>query len=509
MLRLVEDGWYEGVYHGKQGVFPSNYVERISEITTTANNNNNIATTNGHNVSNESISNSSLAENDISNEEKKKNKKVLGIGFGDIFSGKQIELKTKENFNNSNGNNVNGNKSFQSPTILKKSLNDELLLDSEKQTGKQTNNNNSSSNGLAEKKRPRAKVLYEYLPTQPDELKLSVGELIFILDKNLEDEGWWKGESASTGQIGVFPDNFVEEIPAVEQPLNGSFKKKNNGNGTNNNVVLMPQSTNTIAPETTSSAPIGGAVPIHYTDSQSSSLASSSSTSSSNNSLPRATDRVLKQPATNLLVAESAEPIKLDQEAVDDANSKLTHIKKARQFNKRPPSFRNKSKEDKSNEESGAESTQQSPTASAEHSILTTVNGTARENHQKELANAVNKKLLLSESRNQTPSPMPPSYSASQQHHNSSTSVGLIDDIGFLKQELESVRKNSTQIQNDYRLVQAELVDMKRVHEEQMRKMQKRLQDMVTEIDEEKKTRLALQVELERLKKTIMNSQNS
>jgi len=31
VLRLVEDGWYEGIYNGKKGVFPSNYVERIAE----------------------------------------------------------------------------------------------------------------------------------------------------------------------------------------------------------------------------------------------------------------------------------------------------------------------------------------------------------------------------------------------------------------------------------------------------------------------------------------------
>ena len=29
VLRLVEDGWYEGICNGKQGVFPSNYVVKI------------------------------------------------------------------------------------------------------------------------------------------------------------------------------------------------------------------------------------------------------------------------------------------------------------------------------------------------------------------------------------------------------------------------------------------------------------------------------------------------
>jgi hypothetical protein len=47
VIRLVEDGWYEGVFAGRQGVFPSNYVEKVAEpiltttTTTTINNNNN------------------------------------------------------------------------------------------------------------------------------------------------------------------------------------------------------------------------------------------------------------------------------------------------------------------------------------------------------------------------------------------------------------------------------------------------------------------------------------
>lgn len=29
-----------------------------------------------------------------------------------------------------------------------------------------------------------------------------------MLEKELEDSGWWKGEL--NGKVGVFPDNFVE-----------------------------------------------------------------------------------------------------------------------------------------------------------------------------------------------------------------------------------------------------------------------------------------------------------
>jgi uncharacterized protein YgiM (DUF1202 family) len=66
VLRLVEDGWYEGIYHGKQGVFPSNYVEKINNIEN-ANNSTQPATTTHHNMSSESLSNSSLIESNDAN----------------------------------------------------------------------------------------------------------------------------------------------------------------------------------------------------------------------------------------------------------------------------------------------------------------------------------------------------------------------------------------------------------------------------------------------------------
>jgi hypothetical protein len=63
VVRLVEDGWYEGIYAGQQGVFPSNYVEKLITSTTPDNNN----TINGviSNESNESLNSNSnsLIEN--------------------------------------------------------------------------------------------------------------------------------------------------------------------------------------------------------------------------------------------------------------------------------------------------------------------------------------------------------------------------------------------------------------------------------------------------------------
>ncbi|XP_052242477.1 uncharacterized protein LOC127852563 [Dreissena polymorpha] len=56
----------------------------------------------------------------------------------------------------------------------------------------------------------KALVRYSYVGEHEDELSLTEGEIINVLDKDLEDSGWWRGEI--NGRVGVFPDNFVELI---------------------------------------------------------------------------------------------------------------------------------------------------------------------------------------------------------------------------------------------------------------------------------------------------------
>jgi hypothetical protein len=56
----------------------------------------------------------------------------------------------------------------------------------------------------------KARVLFDYKKAADDELTLTVNDIVTVLDKNLEDEGWWKGEL--NGRIGVFPgkiSNFI------------------------------------------------------------------------------------------------------------------------------------------------------------------------------------------------------------------------------------------------------------------------------------------------------------
>ncbi|KAH3803702.1 hypothetical protein DPMN_131969, partial [Dreissena polymorpha] len=66
----------------------------------------------------------------------------------------------------------------------------------------------------------KAQVRYPYVGEHEDELSLTEGEIINVLDKDLEDSGWWRGEI--NGRVGVFPGNFVElinEVPRHHSPI--------------------------------------------------------------------------------------------------------------------------------------------------------------------------------------------------------------------------------------------------------------------------------------------------
>ncbi|KAG0714415.1 SH3 domain-containing kinase-binding protein 1 [Chionoecetes opilio] len=76
--------------------------------------------------------------------------------------------------------------------------------------------------------RELARVLFCYVAEHEDELDLMPGDIVTVLCKDVEDKGWWKGELL--GNMGIFPDNFVELLssdevakpPRPEKPKKGS-----------------------------------------------------------------------------------------------------------------------------------------------------------------------------------------------------------------------------------------------------------------------------------------------
>uniref|UniRef100_A0A667Z0L0 Osteoclast-stimulating factor 1 n=1 Tax=Myripristis murdjan TaxID=586833 RepID=A0A667Z0L0_9TELE len=57
-------------------------------------------------------------------------------------------------------------------------------------------------------------VMFDYKAQTDDELALKKGDIVMIISKETEDEGWWEGEL--NGRRGFFPDNFVMVIPPVD-----------------------------------------------------------------------------------------------------------------------------------------------------------------------------------------------------------------------------------------------------------------------------------------------------
>lgn len=54
-------------------------------------------------------------------------------------------------------------------------------------------------------------VMFDYKAKAADELELKKGDVVALLNKETEDEGWWEGEL--NGRRGFFPDNFVMVLP--------------------------------------------------------------------------------------------------------------------------------------------------------------------------------------------------------------------------------------------------------------------------------------------------------
>ncbi|XP_023271025.1 SH3 domain-containing protein 21 isoform X1 [Seriola lalandi dorsalis] len=63
-------------------------------------------------------------------------------------------------------------------------------------------------------------VMFDYKAKAEDELELKQGDVVVVLRKETEDEGWWEGEL--NGRCGFFPDNFVMVIPTVDSLQSGT-----------------------------------------------------------------------------------------------------------------------------------------------------------------------------------------------------------------------------------------------------------------------------------------------
>ncbi|NXT03556.1 SH3K1 protein, partial [Jacana jacana] len=121
-------------------------------------------------------------------------KKVKGVGFGDIFKDKPIKLRPRsievENdflpVDKSVGKKLPPATATQEPTKVE--------VDSRT------------------KSKEYCKVIFPYEAQNDDELTIREGDVVTLISKDCIDVGWWEGEL--NGRRGVFPDNFVKLLPS-------------------------------------------------------------------------------------------------------------------------------------------------------------------------------------------------------------------------------------------------------------------------------------------------------
>uniref|UniRef100_UPI0037E93BA6 SH3 domain-containing kinase-binding protein 1 isoform X2 n=1 Tax=Semicossyphus pulcher TaxID=241346 RepID=UPI0037E93BA6 len=211
IIAEVEEGWWEGSLNGKTGMFPSNFTKEVQAESETPS----LDTSQEELRSGRTSKDSPGSESDGGDSRSETGsaeiqpKKVRGFGFGDIFKDQPIKLRPRSMDVESEGDKVN-----------------------EKAASVAADNMKTEPDGKA-KGREQCKVLFPYEAQNEDELSLKEGEIVNIITKECADAGWWMGEIG--GRQGVFPDNFVKllelekERPKKPPPPSAPSAKHNAG----------------------------------------------------------------------------------------------------------------------------------------------------------------------------------------------------------------------------------------------------------------------------------------
>ncbi|XP_054992978.1 CD2-associated protein [Sorex araneus] len=191
----VEEGWWNGTLNNKVGLFPSNFVKEI-EITDDgeaheAPEDSETALTG---PTSPSLGNGS----ETTPGSVPQPKKIRGIGFGDIFKEGSVKLRTRTS----------------SSEIEEKKAEKPLIMSS---LGSKTQNVEITKTDTESKLKAKeyCKTLFAYEGTNEDELTFKEGEIIHLISKETGEAGWWKGEL--NGKEGVFPDNFAVQISELDK----------------------------------------------------------------------------------------------------------------------------------------------------------------------------------------------------------------------------------------------------------------------------------------------------
>ncbi|XP_051581293.1 CD2-associated protein isoform X3 [Myxocyprinus asiaticus] len=196
IIEEVEEGWWSGTMNGKSGLFPSNFVKEIESTEDTETDN---VTDEPDNRDGTSSPTSPLPGNGVMAQPKK----VKGIGFGDIFREGSVKLhkvqKAPSESEEKKEKPISSLSSGTKPTPL--STPDPPKGEKE-----------AESKG---KVKEYCKATFPYEATNQDELDLKEGDIIHVLSMDTGEPGWWRGEV--NGKRGVFPDNFVTILSETDK----------------------------------------------------------------------------------------------------------------------------------------------------------------------------------------------------------------------------------------------------------------------------------------------------
>uniref|UniRef100_A0A5F8H0P6 SH3 domain-containing kinase-binding protein 1 n=1 Tax=Monodelphis domestica TaxID=13616 RepID=A0A5F8H0P6_MONDO len=241
----VEEGWWEGVLNGKTGMFPSNFIKELSgesedlgiaqeeqlikpraEYVTTSTllpmavhgakgktafegtilyrvapgkidsyrrYNSLRETTGSESDGGDSSSTKSEGANGMVAAAAIQPKKVRGVGFGDIFKDKPIKLRPRS---------IEVENDF---IPMEKTVGKKLPPTAATQESAKIEMDSRT------KSKDYCKVIFPYEAQNEDELTIKEGDIVTLVNKDCIDVGWWEGEL--NGRRGVFPDNFVKLLP--------------------------------------------------------------------------------------------------------------------------------------------------------------------------------------------------------------------------------------------------------------------------------------------------------
>ncbi|XP_016091097.1 CD2-associated protein [Sinocyclocheilus grahami] len=194
----VEEGWWSGSMNGKSGLFPSNFVKEIESAEETEPETSDV-TDEPDNRDGASSPTSPHQGNGVMAQPKK----IKGIGFGDIFREGSVKLRVSQRLPSDNEE-----KKEKPIPSLPSATKPTPLSTPEPPKGEKE----AESKG---KVKEYCKAKFPFEATNQDELDLKEGDIIHILSKNTGEPGWWRGEI--NGKEGVFPDNFVTLLPETDK----------------------------------------------------------------------------------------------------------------------------------------------------------------------------------------------------------------------------------------------------------------------------------------------------